>query len=48
MASIPVVFMLINPGTCDGVLLLLYYAQDSTIQSNINNKSIPYVYGDQS
>jgi hypothetical protein len=47
MVSIPVVFILINPRTCDGVLLLLYYAQDSVIQIDINNKSIPYAYDDQ-
>jgi hypothetical protein len=47
MVSIPVVFMLINPGTCVGVLLLLYYAQDSVIQIDINNKSIPHAYDDQ-
>jgi hypothetical protein len=39
MVSIPVVFMLINPRACVGVLLLLYYAQDSVIQIDINNKS---------
>jgi hypothetical protein len=47
MVSIPVVFILINPRTCDGVLLLLYYAQDSVIQININNKFIPHAYDDQ-
>jgi hypothetical protein len=47
MVSIPVVFMLINPRTYDGVLLLLYYAQDSVIQIDINNKSIPHAYDDQ-
>jgi hypothetical protein len=47
MVSIPVVFMLINPRTCDGVLLILYYAQDSVIQIDINNKSIPHAYDDQ-
>jgi len=44
MTSIPVVLMLINPRTCDGVLSLLYYAQDSAIQIDINNKSIPHAY----
>jgi hypothetical protein len=44
MVSIPVVFMLIN---CDGILLLLYYAQDSVIQIGINNKSISHAYDDQ-
>jgi hypothetical protein len=39
--------MLINPRTYDGVLSLLYYAQDSAIQININNKSIPHAYNDQ-
>jgi len=39
--------MLNNPRTCDGVLLLLYYAQDSVIQIDINNKSIPHAYGNQ-
>jgi hypothetical protein len=39
MVSIPVVFMLINPRICDGILSLLYYAHDSVIQININNKS---------
>jgi len=47
MVSILVVFMLINPMTCDEVLLLLYYAQDSVIQIEINNKSIPHAYDDQ-
>jgi len=32
---------LINPRTYDGVLSLLYYAQDSVIQIYINNKFIP-------
>jgi hypothetical protein len=41
--SIPVVFMLINSRTCVKVLSLLYYAQDSVIQIDINNKSIPHV-----
>jgi hypothetical protein len=27
--------------------LLLYYAQDSVIQIDINNKSIPHAYDDQ-
>jgi len=44
MISIPVVFMLINPRTCVGVLPLLYYAQESVIQIDINNKSIPQEY----
>jgi hypothetical protein len=47
MVSIPVIFMLINPRTCDGVLLLLYCTQDSVIQNDINNKSIPHAYDDQ-
>jgi hypothetical protein len=47
MVSIPVVFMLINPRTCHGVLSLLYYVQDLVIQIDINNKSIPHAYDDQ-
>jgi hypothetical protein len=47
MVSIPVVFVLINSRTCDGVLSLLYYAKESVIQININNKSIPFAYDDQ-
>jgi len=47
MKSILVVFMLINPMTCDGVFLLLYYAKDSVIQIDLNNKSIPHAYDDQ-
>jgi hypothetical protein len=47
MVSILVVFMLINPRTCDGILSLLYYAQDSVIQININNKSITQAYASQ-
>jgi hypothetical protein len=47
MVSIPVAFMLIYPRTYGGVLLLLYYVQDSVIQININNKSIPHAYDDQ-
>jgi hypothetical protein len=47
MASIPIVFMLINPRTCDGVLLLLYYDQDLVIQIDINNKSILHEFDDQ-
>jgi hypothetical protein len=47
MVSISVVFMLIKPRTCDEVHLLLYYAQDSVIQIDINNKSIPHAYDDQ-
>jgi hypothetical protein len=47
MVYILVVFMLINPRTRDGVLLLLYYAQDSVIQIDINNTSIPHTYDDQ-
>jgi hypothetical protein len=44
MVYILVVFMSINPRTCVGVLSLLYYAQDSVIQIDINNKSIPQEY----
>jgi hypothetical protein len=40
-------FMLINPRTCVGILSLLYYAQDSVIQIDINNKSIPHAYDGQ-
>jgi hypothetical protein len=47
MVSIPVVFILVNPRTCDGILLLLYYAQDLVIQIDINNKSIPQAYASQ-
>jgi hypothetical protein len=47
MASILVVFILINPLTCDENLSLFYYAQDSVIQIDINNKFIPYAYDDQ-
>jgi hypothetical protein len=39
--------MLINPRTCDGVFSLLYYAQDSVIQIDINNKSILQAYAGQ-
>jgi hypothetical protein len=39
--------MLINPRTYDVAFSLLYYAQDSIIQININNKSIPHAYDDQ-
>jgi hypothetical protein len=41
---ISVVFMLINRRTYDGILSLLYYAKDSVIQIDINNKSIPQAY----
>jgi hypothetical protein len=34
-------------GLIYGVLLLLYYAQDSVIQIDINNKSILHAYDDQ-
>jgi hypothetical protein len=44
---IPVVVMCINPRTCDEVLSLLYYAQDSVIQIDINNKSMPQAYASQ-
>jgi hypothetical protein len=47
MVSILVVIMLINTRTCDGILSLLYYSQDSVIQINRNNKSIPYAYDDE-
>jgi hypothetical protein len=47
MVSISIVFILINPRTYDGVLLLLYYAQDSVIQIDINNEFIQHAYGDQ-
>jgi hypothetical protein len=47
MVSIPVVFMLINLRTCDGVLSVLYYAQDLVIQIDINNKFIPQAYARQ-
>jgi hypothetical protein len=47
MVSILVVFMLINPRTCDRVISLLYYAQDSVIEIDINNKFIPHAYNDQ-
>lgn len=47
MVSISVVFMLINPRTCGGVLSLLYYVQDSVIQIDINNKHIPQAYSSQ-
>jgi hypothetical protein len=47
MVSIPVVFMLINPRTCVEVLSLPYYAQDSVIQIDINNKSITHAYDGQ-
>jgi hypothetical protein len=47
MTSIPIIFMLINLKTCDEVLSLLYYVQDSAIQIDINNKSIPHAYDDQ-
>jgi hypothetical protein len=47
MVFIPIVFMLINPRTCDWVLSLLYYVQDSVIQIDINNKSIPQAYDGQ-
>jgi hypothetical protein len=40
-------FMLINPRTYDGVLSLLYYAQNSAIQIDINNKSILHACDDQ-
>jgi hypothetical protein len=40
MVSIPIVFLLINPRTYDGILPLLYYTQDSVIKIDINNKSI--------
>jgi len=33
--------------TCVGVLSLLYSVQDSVIQIDINNKSIPYAYDSQ-
>jgi hypothetical protein len=45
MVYVPVVFMLINPRTYDGVLSLLYY--DSVIQIDINNKSIPQAFAGQ-
>jgi len=44
MVFIPVVFMLINQRTCGEVLSLQYYAQDSVIQIDINNKVIPQEY----
>jgi hypothetical protein len=44
MASISAVFLLINLRTYDGILLLLYYAQDSAIQIDINNKSVSHGY----
>jgi hypothetical protein len=47
MVSITDVFMLINSRTSDGVLLLLYYAQDSVIQIDMNNKYIPQAYASQ-
>jgi hypothetical protein len=47
MASIPVVFILIYPRTCVGVLSLLYYTRDSVIQIEINNKSILHAYDGQ-
>jgi hypothetical protein len=47
MVSILVVFMLINPRTCGGVLSLFCYAQHSVIQIDINNKSILQAYASQ-
>jgi len=38
---------LISPRTRDEVISLLYYAQDSVIQIDINNKLIPHAYDDQ-
>jgi hypothetical protein len=43
----PVVFMLIDLRTYDEVLSLFYYAQNSVIQININNKFIPHAYDNQ-
>jgi hypothetical protein len=40
MVSIPIVFMLINSRICGRFFPLLYYAQDSVIQIDINNKFI--------
>jgi len=47
MVSILIVFMLFNLRTCDGVLSLLYCAQDPVIQIDINNKSILQAYASQ-